>query len=627
VYAWNTVGSIAGAVGTGYVLLPWIGLEKTLAAGVLLSLALAAAVGLLERPMRRVFVGLAVVGALSVFVLPPARPDRVIRSSPLGGGFTGDFGHLAIGRSSTVALIDVGMSWRLTTNGLPESVITDSAYPATTSAADWLSMLPVLLRPAVDHMVVIGLGGGMTLGSVPPSVDRIEVIELEPEVVKANRIARADDPGDPLEDPRVAVRLSDARGALLLADQRYGAIVSQPSHPWTSGASHLYTREFFSLARSRLRDDGVFVQWIGASFIDSERLRSMVAALNEVFANVTVFRIRGAALVMVSSDAPLDVIDGPATAIAADPDAYRAKGVFGPEDVAVNLVLDAGATRTYSAGALPNTDDYNVLATSGQPASRGRSTWVDTEFDDYDPLPGLRDRLDLALTARALQAAGYAARARALADSLEPARRDLVRGWVAIEAQQPGKARRRLQAALESEPDLVDAAIGLALVDPGYDRSRLPERARIVIEARSQTDDFEASREVEDVLASFSPGELLYPEATEARARWRAAIGDEEEAREAAALISGLIARKSLPRNVLLYGQLMHRLGRIDAAWMALDSLSSVFATRSSPPIARRALALARELGPPPDDRIVPVLQRAAGGRRANTMQKADTGS
>jgi hypothetical protein len=132
---------------------------------------------------------------------------------------------------------------------------------------------------------------------------------------------------------------------------------------------------------------------------------------------------------------------------------------------------------------------------------------------------------------------------------------------------------------------------------------------------------------VDDVLASFSPSELLYPEAAEVRARWRAAIGDEEEAREAAALISGLIARKSLPRNVLLYGQLMHRLGRIDAAWMALDSLSSVFATRSSPPIARRALALARELGPPPDDRIVPVLQRAAGGRRANTMQKADTGS
>ena len=56
----------------------------------------------------------------------------------------------------------------------------------------------------------------------------------------------------------------------MLTDLRYGAIVSQPSHPWTAGASHLYTRDFFEQVRGRLAPGGVFVQWMGLQFVDEE---------------------------------------------------------------------------------------------------------------------------------------------------------------------------------------------------------------------------------------------------------------------------------------------------------------------------------------------------------------------
>src|SRR6266850_3328538 len=104
--------------------------------------------------------------------------------------------------------------------------------------------------------------------------------------------------------PISALRLGDARGALVLANRRFDAIVSQPSHPWTAGASHLYTREFFALVHSRLTPEGVFVQWIGAAFADPQRLRSLLAAQTAVFANVQVYRPEGGAIVMVASDAP-----------------------------------------------------------------------------------------------------------------------------------------------------------------------------------------------------------------------------------------------------------------------------------------------------------------------------------
>ncbi len=81
---------------------------------------------------------------------------------------------------------------------------------------------------------------------------RLDVIELEPKVIEANRATRALRKRDPLADPRVNLIVNDARGALRLTARRYDAIVSQPSHPWTAGASHLYTREFMQLAHEHL---------------------------------------------------------------------------------------------------------------------------------------------------------------------------------------------------------------------------------------------------------------------------------------------------------------------------------------------------------------------------------------
>ncbi len=616
VYAWNTVGSIVGAVGTGYVLLPWLGLEGTLMTGVSLGLLLALIASLVEAPRRPAFAGAAAAGAVLLAFFPASRPDLLIRSSPLGGGYSGDFKHIAIGRSSTVALIDIGLSWRLTTNGLPESVITPEGYPFSTSAADWLSILPVLARPDIEHMVIIGLGGGMTLNAVPRSVDRVDVIELEPEVVVANRKAREGAASDPLLDPRVSVRLSDARGALILADQRYGAIVSQPSHPWTSGASHLYTKEFFDLVRSRLVDDGVFVQWIGAPFIDPVRMRSLVAALNAAFENVILFRIKGAALVMLSSDAPFDIPESAARAIANDRKDFERKGVTGAEVVVGSLILDEEGTRAFSEGAKPNTDDFNVLATSGIPSAGRRTEWVQEVFKPYDPLPDLTDRIELPQLARMLRATGQAERARALANTLDPVEKDLFRGWVAVEAQSPSRARKRFRAALEADPDLMSAKIGLALVDGEYDPPDLPERARAVIAARVDRGagpaGWEEVRQADALAAAWKSNEILFSEAAELRARWRAAVGGPKEYEEAMEIVAGLIAKKPLPRYLLLYAQLAQLQGRPDVAWMALESLTNTFAARSSPAVARRALALAQELGDAPDPAIVSLLRRAA---------------
>ena len=140
-----------------------------------------------------------------------------------------------------------------------------------------------------------------------PACSRIDVIELEPKVIEANRETSALRKRNPLADPRVNIIVNDARGALRLTSRRYDAIVSQPSHPWTAGASHLYTREFMQLAHDHLTADGVFVQWMNVIFMDEDLLRSLTATLLSVFPEVRVYRPDPNTVVFLASDAPLDL--------------------------------------------------------------------------------------------------------------------------------------------------------------------------------------------------------------------------------------------------------------------------------------------------------------------------------
>jgi len=199
--------------------------------GVVTSLSLATLTAWLALPRRTLLAGLAITSLAIVAVVGLPTPVNLLLHSAISGTRTaGELYYLGVGRSATVTVVENFRGWKLLTNA-------------------WLSLLPTAARPETDEMLIIGLGGAQTLGAVASSVSAIDVIELEREVVVANRLIPREN--SPLDDPRVTLRLGDARGAMNLSDKHYDAIVSQPSHPWTSGASHLYTREFFELVHWR----------------------------------------------------------------------------------------------------------------------------------------------------------------------------------------------------------------------------------------------------------------------------------------------------------------------------------------------------------------------------------------
>lgn len=392
VYAWNTVGGIIGALAGGFWLIPTLRYEGTVVLTVAASAALCALSLATLSTQRRVVAIVAVALALLTAALyRPGAPDRLLLTSPLNVSNQGTVLYYAVGRSASVVLMQQDGGLILRTNGLPEAMMDTPGMVPRFSGEYWLSPLAVVARPETRDMLVVGLGGGVVLEGVPPSVRNVDVIELEPRVVEANRATRAFRKRDPLLDPRVNIITNDARGALALTRKRYDAIVSQPSHPFTAGASHLYTREFMAQARDHLNPAGVFVQWMNVAFVDESLLRSLTATLIDVFGEVRIYRPDPSTLIFLASTSSFDIerrLVATAEPLRGAPRHYARYGINSSEDLVAALAVDEDGARRLAQGAPLITDDTNRIATSSvfewnrgmSPDAMGRALAA------YDPL-------------------------------------------------------------------------------------------------------------------------------------------------------------------------------------------------------------------------------------------------
>jgi spermidine synthase len=618
-YSWNTAGAIAGALSCAYFTLPALAFGGTVQLLAATSAALAAfALLALRAGLRAAAVPLAAVVLISA--IRPDEPWKLLLSSPLPIGSEADSAirHYEVGRSATVLLADAGPArWRLRSNGLPESLIigAPSLRRAGTSTR-WLGALAPLLRPNTAHMASVGLGGGVHLEAIPGGISRIDVIEIEPAVVAANRAIGSQRIVDPLADPRVRVVANDARSALLLSGQRFDAIVAQASHPWTAGSSHLYTREFFELVDSRLADGGVFVQWMGAPFTNEELLKTLVATLLATWPHVQVYRPLGGDLLFAASHAPLSRdAEWIRTEVARDPAPMAALGIASPLDVDLALVLDEEGCRAFAKDAPLNTDDRNwlqmrspdllhssrTLAQGGASPELDRLDAIAAPRPDADQLFLVRRLLELGNAPRAERAAQAVAgeRARAEALALVASASQGMAPLAALLARNPDAAEARGQFYQLARPQVLASrrpVEGVPWTETPFERSVVAGWGSL------GAADWNALRAGDGALAAIPLEHPLGPDARWLRAAWRAEIGDASEAREAGALLDGLIARGA--DRVEWYVTRARAHAREGAVTPALGALTEMVLVAGGRPIPgawrRQAVDLLRSLEPEP---------------------------
>jgi spermidine synthase len=354
VLAANTVGGVLGASLAGLVLMPWLGIQGVVEACALLALLVGLALPLDPRPFRAVWRPRAAIAALALaVVLLAPRWDapmyavglyhRVSEFVDLSPRAVDAYAHegwrlrfYADGHSATVA---VGQSDRsgniwLSINGkVDASTGTDMA---TQQTSGWL---PVQLAAAarggpVEHSVVVGLASGVTASeALEAGSQHVTVIELEPEVIRAARFFEGVNRGV-LDDPRATVVAADARAWLARPGPRYPVIISEPSNPWITGVSNLFTREYWQLTQARLEPDGVFCQWVQLYSLPPEALRSLVATFLEVYPQAWLF----------------ETIPGADALLVAAPSL--------PDGLAIEPLLGPDQLRAFAAGAPLNTDDH-----------------------------------------------------------------------------------------------------------------------------------------------------------------------------------------------------------------------------------------------------------------------------
>ena len=331
-YAVNTIGAIAGAFATGFVLIPQTSIRFTL---LLAAVSCVLVATLAYQPgeggwgplaKRSIAIGLAPVLVIALFIIAPPMNladlsigaydslVRVLAQTREGATRDGQTSapnvHQLLmyqeGPTATVSVRQDGDTVSMGINGRTNA--SDSVYDMPTQVM--LGQLPVLLAPQRKNALVIGFATGVTVGAMLQSpIESVTCVELEPATVAASQFFNHVN-NRPLDDPRTKLIIDDARTYLRVTPNRYDVIVSEPSHPWVPGVANLFTQEFFELGRRRLTEQGIFVQWVQIYQLSTESLRSVLATYQKVFPHVLVFRVggvnKGKDLLLVGSNQPVN---------------------------------------------------------------------------------------------------------------------------------------------------------------------------------------------------------------------------------------------------------------------------------------------------------------------------------
>ena len=406
-YAANTVGAIIGSLAGGFGVMPWLSAPGAwrLVAVVLVALGLAAvarsirnagtaALSSLRAPrgVRAMALPLGLAAA-TLLLLGAAGPTAIWRHSGIGAGRAPSdvfaspnqlrawelAGLRAIvwdgdGVESTVALAVQQNGYAFIVNGK-----SDGSARGDAGTQVMLGLLGALAHPQPKRALVIGLGTGSSAGwlGAIPSMERVDVVELEPLVLGVARASEAVN-HDVLHNPRVHITIADARETLLTARDRYDVIASEPSNPFRAGIASLFTIEFYRAARERLTGNGVFAQWVQGYEIDARTLRTIYATMAAVFPQIETWQTNHGDLVLIATTRPAGRSSAALRARIADEpfksalaNVWRATDIHGV--LAHYLATDAFArAMAGTAHTEVNTDDRNVVE-FGLARSVGRS--------------------------------------------------------------------------------------------------------------------------------------------------------------------------------------------------------------------------------------------------------------
>jgi predicted membrane-bound spermidine synthase len=329
VYAANTLGSITGVVLAAHVGMPLLGLKGLIVAGALIDVGLGlvllwrlAVAGVVRRGAAASGTGAGLpagltLGATAIAVLalavvafgvsldPYKMASGVFRRGDLYTAQDAELKYYRDGKTTSVSLMQFREGLSLRTNGKSDGAINleDGARISDEVTMVLTAAIPLAHKPDAKRAAIIGIGTGLTTHTMlgAATLERVDTIEIEPAMAEASRGFAARN-ASAFADPRSRIVFDDAKTYFSTHNERYDIIVSEPSNPWVSGVSSLFTTEFYRHVRRYLNPGGVMVQWFQLYEIDISLVASVLRALAENFPDYAIYAATDSDLLIVAGD-------------------------------------------------------------------------------------------------------------------------------------------------------------------------------------------------------------------------------------------------------------------------------------------------------------------------------------
>lgn len=408
IYAINTLGCIIGAFLTGFVLIPFWGVQNSLKVAIMINMisGLLVLLNYYQKPLLGSVSISSMTAVVVILHLLPAWNTGIMSSG--SAVYAENYARFGMdfdaakketlfyrdGISSTVSVHQEEDRIYLKVNGK-----VDASTGADMPTQILIGYIPIFYHENPEDVFVIGLGSGITARAVLdfPQIKSVACAELEPAVIEASAFfSKIND--DIIHNPKFKIRIDDGRNALLASREKYDLILSEPSNPWIAGVSNLFTDEFYRISKNRLKPGGIFCQWFHLYGMHPASVKMVLRTFFSVFPFGAVWQADGVDLMLLGSNKELSFDYGRLKRSFLKnrrfQESMKILGMKAPAAFFAYYITESAALKPLFETALLNTDDLPLLEYSAP-----RSLYLNTSLYNLEglyayktgPAPGTKD--------------------------------------------------------------------------------------------------------------------------------------------------------------------------------------------------------------------------------------------